>query len=92
MIRFSDPPAGEEAYFQFALAPVEGGTRLNFIQHGTPGFVPESWPSPGLLSGWHGALDHLGVLMDGGVWRPADQAQSHALDQRYLEHTLASLS
>jgi uncharacterized protein YndB with AHSA1/START domain len=87
LIRFTDPPAGPQGYFEFALAPVAGGTRMTFIQHGTPGFVADGWPWPGLLSGWHFALDHLGALLDG---RPPPSADEGALQERYRQHALAS--
>ena len=88
LIRFSEPPAtGEDGYFQFALEPAPGGTRLTFTQHGTPGFVAEEWPWPGLLSGWHLALDSLGAWMEGRDKPPADEA---ALEARYADHAQAT--
>jgi uncharacterized protein YndB with AHSA1/START domain len=89
LIRFSDPPAGGEGYFEFALSTVEGGTRLDFVQHGTPAAVPEDWPWPGLLAGWHANLDHLGVLLRGGVWL-GDRATEAALAERYRERLRAT--
>jgi uncharacterized protein YndB with AHSA1/START domain len=92
LIRFSDPPTGGEGYFEFALTPVEGGTRVRLVQHGTPAFVTDEWPWPGLMAGWHRNLDHLGVFLEGGAWRrdtaPAEEA---ALAERYREHKLSHL-
>lgn len=88
LVRFSEPPAtGEDGYFQFALEAVAGGTRLTFVQYGTPGFVAEEWPWPGLLSGWHLALDSLGAWMDGRERAPTDEA---ALQARYGAHSAAT--
>jgi hypothetical protein len=92
-----------DSYWQRELAPVDGGTRLVFVQRIAPGGPLPDWPRDppgtpadtpwwlGTLSCWHRSLDHLGVLMDGGVWRRADQAARDALDQRYREHMLATL-
>jgi uncharacterized protein YndB with AHSA1/START domain len=88
LVRFSEPPAtGEDGYFQFALEAVAGGTRLTFEQHGTPGFVPEEWPWPGLLAGWRLALDSLDAWLDGRERAPVDEA---ALVARYTAHAAAT--
>ena len=88
LVRFSEPPAtGEDGFFQFALAPVEGGTQLTFTQHGTPGFVAEDWPPAGLLSGWHLSLDDLGAWLDG---RKQPWAENAALEARYAAHAQAA--
>lgn len=86
LIRFSDPPAGREGYFEFRPTPVEGGTRVVLVQHGTPDLVPSDWPSPGLLAGWHSNLDHLGAFLDGGAWVCDRAAAEAALAQRYRQH------
>ena len=82
LIRFSDPPTGREGYFEFRLTPVDGGTRVVFVQHGTPDFVRPDWPPPGLLAGWHANLDHLGVVLDGGHWVSTEAA----LTEHYRQH------
>ena len=88
LVRFSEPPAtGEDGYFQFALASVPGGTELTFTQHGTPGFVHEAWPWPGLLSGWHLGLEDLGAWLD---CRDKPQTDNAALEARYAAHALAT--
>lgn len=88
LVRFSEPAAtGEDGYFQFALETVPGGTQLTFTQHGTPGFVAEGWPWPGLLAGWHAALDDLGAWLDG---REKPQPDNAALEARYTAHATAT--
>jgi len=88
LARFSEPHAtGDDGYFQFALETVPDGTQLTFTQHGTPGFVAEEWPWPGLLSGWHLAFESLGAWMEGRVRAPADEA---ALQAHYAAHALAT--
>ena len=64
------------------MAPVEGGTQVVLVQHGTPDLVPADWPSPGLLAGWHANIDHLGVFLGGGVWVTTEAA----LVQHYRQH------
>lgn len=92
-----------DSYWQFTLEPAGDSTRLVFVQRIAPGPVLPDWPPdppgtpadtpwrPGTLSGWHRSLDHMGVLMSGGIWRRADQAARDALDQCYREHMLATL-
>jgi uncharacterized protein YndB with AHSA1/START domain len=65
LIRFADPPAGRDGYFEYRLAPTDSGTRMTFVQHGTPGFVADGWPWPGMLSGWHLGFDDLADFLDG---------------------------
>jgi uncharacterized protein YndB with AHSA1/START domain len=78
LLRFGGPHPGADAHWQFELEPVEGGTRMVFIQCIPPGHdtlarwpldPPESAPDtpwrPGTLSGWHLAFDNLGDVMDG---------------------------
>jgi uncharacterized protein YndB with AHSA1/START domain len=104
LVRYAGPTrGGKESYFQCELTRVDGGTQLVFTQSIPPGGPKPDWPRdppgtpddtpwwPGTLSGWHRSLDHLGVLMDGGTWRRADQAARDALDQRYREHMLTTL-
>jgi uncharacterized protein YndB with AHSA1/START domain len=106
LIRYGGPHAGAESYWQFELTATGGGTRLVFVQRIEPGrwVNMHNWPAdppehpageanpwrPGTLSGWHRSLDHMGVLMDGGVWTRRPQAERDALDQRYREHMLAT--
>ncbi|HEY3799128.1 MAG TPA: SRPBCC domain-containing protein [Caulobacteraceae bacterium] len=87
LIRFSDPPAGGEGYFEFRLASVAGGTRVTLVQHGTPSGVRVDWPSPGLLAGWHLNIDNLGVFIDGGVCQ-GSRAREDALAEIYRERGL----
>jgi uncharacterized protein YndB with AHSA1/START domain len=62
-----------EAYFQFELEPVAGGTRLRYVQHATPGVEDPDEPReiyrspgrPGSLAGWHAAFDELAEFLDG---------------------------
>jgi uncharacterized protein YndB with AHSA1/START domain len=64
---------GPGAYFEFELEPVDGGTRLRYLQHATPGVPDPEEPDegfaspgrPGALGGWHAAFDELGELLDG---------------------------
>ncbi len=106
LIRYGGPHAGPQSYWQFELAPTDGGTRMVFVQRITPGCWVNihNWPAdppdhpageanpwrPGTLSGWHQALDHMGALMDGGASRRDSQSEVDALDQRYRAHMLAS--
>jgi hypothetical protein len=67
------PWPGAEAYFEFELEPVAGGTRLRFVQHATPDVVDPDEPRemfrapgrPGSLGGWHAAFDELEEFLDG---------------------------
>ncbi|HEY3799130.1 MAG TPA: SRPBCC domain-containing protein [Caulobacteraceae bacterium] len=105
LVRFGSPHINAVNYWQFELESVTGGTRMVFTQlirssdyvnvHNWPADPPEHpagernpW-RPGTLSGWHRSFDHLGVLMDGGVWVRASQSERDALDQRYRDHMLA---
>jgi len=71
LIRFAGPDP--EAFFQFELAPAEGGTRLRYLQHANPSVVDPDEPRPdfvapgrpGSLAGWHHAFDELAELLDG---------------------------
>jgi uncharacterized protein YndB with AHSA1/START domain len=71
LIRFAGP--APEAFFQFELAPAEGGTRLRYLQHADPSVADpdERRPDfvapgrPGSLAGWHHAFDELAELLDG---------------------------
>jgi uncharacterized protein YndB with AHSA1/START domain len=79
LIRFRGPQPGGAAspgdgsYFQFELEPVEGGTRLRYLQHADPNTVDREEPQrnhaapgrPGSLAGWHAAFDELDELLDG---------------------------
>jgi len=103
MVRYGGPLLGPESYWQFELEAVEGGTRMVFVQRITPGFWtnPHDWPADpaehpagkgnpwraGTLSGWHGAFDHLGDLMDGGPLRELDE---EPLKARYRTHMVAT--
>ena len=74
LVRFGGPDAnGPDAYFQFELEPADGGTRMRFVTHTTPGVPHESQPPhaadtpwwPGMLGGWHSAFEELADLLDG---------------------------
>jgi uncharacterized protein YndB with AHSA1/START domain len=82
LIRFGGPAdhGPTTGYWQFELEPVEGGTKMLFVQHSQPGYFsrpdwpldpPESAPDtpwrPGTLSGWHIAFDNLGDVLNGLV-------------------------
>jgi len=62
-----------EAYFQFELEAVAGGTRLRYLQHATPGVEDADEPReiyrspgrPGSLAGWHAGFDELAEHLDG---------------------------
>jgi uncharacterized protein YndB with AHSA1/START domain len=106
LIRYGGPHPGPESYWQFELTPAQGGTRMAFVQRITPGrwVNVHDWPAdppehpageanpwrPGTLSGWHWALDGLGVLMDGGRWSGPTRSEQARLDQRYREHMLST--
>jgi uncharacterized protein YndB with AHSA1/START domain len=77
LIRFGPNPdggawPGPDSFFQFELEPVEGGTRLRYLQHADPGVVDPDELRPGLaspgrpgsLAGWHHAFDELAELLD----------------------------
>jgi uncharacterized protein YndB with AHSA1/START domain len=106
-VRFGGPEGhGPEGYWQFELEPIEGGTRMVFVQHSQPGFwsrpewpldPPESAPDtpwrPGTLSGWHVAFDSLADVMDGvqiGSRLPLRQ-RDEELARAYREHMRATL-
>ncbi|HEY1426937.1 MAG TPA: SRPBCC domain-containing protein [Caulobacteraceae bacterium] len=65
------------SFFQYELTPVEGGTRLRFVQHAAAGAVWEGRPegrndvpwAGGNLGGWHEFWEALGAHLDGA---PAD--------------------
>ncbi len=67
------PWPGTEAYFQFELESVPGGTRLRFVQHATPDVEDPDEPReifrspgrPGSLGGWHSAFEELAEHLDG---------------------------
>ena len=101
LLRFAGPHPGEDAMWQYELAPAADGTRLTFLQRIPPGHdtlarwpldPPESPPDtpwrPGTLSGWHLSLDHLGVLLDGGAWVRPDEP---TLSARYRDHMRAEM-
>ena len=80
LLRFSGPHPGAEAHWRFELEPVEGGTRMVFVQCIPPGHdTLARWPldppesatdtpwRPGTLSGWHIAFDGLGDRLDGAI-------------------------
>ena len=80
LLRFGGPHPGADACWQFELEPVDGGTRMVFVQCIPPGHdtlsrwpldPPESAPDtpwrPGTLSGWHIAFDNLGDVLNGLV-------------------------
>jgi len=80
LLRFGGPHPGADAHWQFELEPVDGGTRMVFVQCIPPGHEvlarwpldpPESAPDtpwrPGTLSGWHIAFDNLGDVLNGVV-------------------------
>ena len=70
---FAGPWPGAEAYFQFELESVAGGTRMRFVQHATPDVQDPDEPveefrapgRPGSLGGWHSAFEELAELLDG---------------------------
>ena len=81
-----DPPRSiryraDDGYLQFMLEPVDGGTRLYFIQHFAPrtGLEPQEYPGsdqpagpdspwrPGFCAGFHNFLDALGEFLDGKI-------------------------
>ena len=75
-VRFGSRPApGQEpgSFFQYELTPVEGGTRLRFIQYAAPGAVWEGRPegrddvpwAGGNLGGWHEFWEALAAHLDG---------------------------
>jgi uncharacterized protein YndB with AHSA1/START domain len=92
LIRFDQPSGGPEDWFQFELTQVEGGTRLQYLQHATPGIArgdwqtPEAWDTPwggGNLGGWHSGFEELADLLDGvpcGSRRPPTEFSAIARD------------
>ena len=75
-IRFGSHPAPGQApgsFFQYELTPVEGGTRLRFVQYAAPGAVWEGRPegrndvpwAGGNLGGWHEFWEALAAHLDG---------------------------
>jgi uncharacterized protein YndB with AHSA1/START domain len=105
-VRFKGPSPADnpDGYFQFALQAVAAGTRVAFVQHFTPGFVPHpKWGADpgdhpfaavnpwraGTLTGWHLAFAALGQLMSGA--RVADTSlEESGLLPVYREHMLAT--
>jgi uncharacterized protein YndB with AHSA1/START domain len=67
------PWPGADAYFEFELESVAGGTRLRFVQHAAPDVVDPDEPReayrspgrPGSLGGWHSAFEELDEFLDG---------------------------
>jgi uncharacterized protein YndB with AHSA1/START domain len=75
-VRFGSRSApGQESgsFFQYELTPVDGGTRLRFIQYAAPGRVWEGRPrhrndvpwAGGNLGGWHEFWEALAAHLDG---------------------------
>ena len=75
-VRFgANPLPGQEpgSFFQYELTPVEGGTRLRFVQYAAPGAVWEGRPdgrndvpwAGGNLGGWHEFWEALAAHLDG---------------------------
>ncbi|HWF76786.1 MAG TPA: SRPBCC family protein, partial [Caulobacteraceae bacterium] len=75
-VRFGAQPApGQEpgSFFQYELTPVDGGTRLRFVQYAAPGAVWEGRPegrndvpwAGGNLGGWHEYWEALAAHLDG---------------------------
>ena len=80
LVRFSHNSNPGDAYFQYELAEVDGGTRMRFTQHFAPGGVytenlddlggdlpgglDTPW-KPGFVGGWHEFWDALGDYLDG---------------------------
>lgn len=106
LVRFGGPAMhGPAGFWQFELAPVEGGTRMVFVQHSEPGFwnKPE-WPldppepapdtpwRPGTLGGWHAAFDELGERLDGASLPEERQRERWVeLTEVYREHMRATM-
>ncbi|HLI66219.1 MAG TPA: SRPBCC domain-containing protein [Caulobacteraceae bacterium] len=98
LIRFQDDGPGAPGrsaadmsgcWFQFELDAVEGGTRMRFTHHVTPGVArpqqpPHAWDTPwwpGMLGGWHASFDAMGDVIDGvpiGSRRPPTAASAIA--------------
>jgi uncharacterized protein YndB with AHSA1/START domain len=101
LIRFQDTTKnGPDAWFQFELEPVEGGTRMRFSQHTTPGVAheqqpPHAWDTcwyPGLLEGWHVAFENLrDLLVSGAVNKSHDRTRERELTDTYRAHVDATL-
>jgi uncharacterized protein YndB with AHSA1/START domain len=107
-IRFKGPSPAQnpEGYFQFALDAVAAGTKVTFVQHFTPGFVPHpEWGADpadhpfaavnpwraGTLTGWHLAFATLGQLLSGEEITDTSLEESGLLPV-YREHMLATQS
>jgi uncharacterized protein YndB with AHSA1/START domain len=105
-IRFRGPLPAEnpEGYFQFALEAVPTGTRMTFVQHFTPGFVPHpEWGADpvdhpfaavnpwraGTLSGWHLAFAALAQRLYGKAIDDVSIDDSGLLPV-YRDHMLAT--
>ena len=105
-VRFKgpSPAANPEGYFQFVLEAVNGGTRVSFVQHFTPGTVPHpEWGADpadhpaaavnpwraGTLTGWHLALEALGRLLSSRTVANTSLEESTLLPV-YREHMLAT--
>ena len=101
LIRFQDTTKnGPDAWFQFELEAVKGGTRMRFSQHTTPGVVHEQQPEhawdtcwyPGMLGGWHAAFENLrDLLVSGAVNKSHDRTREHELTDTYRAHVDATL-
>ena len=86
-VRFGGP-SHAKGYFQYELSPVDGGTRMQFVQHFPPdgvymptaedagGDIPvpgTAW-KPGFVGGWYEFWDALGSFLDGAM---DSEAQRH---------------
>jgi uncharacterized protein YndB with AHSA1/START domain len=112
LIRFRDNVQAVEGvhWFEFELEPVDGGTRLRFTHHVPPGAAREgqverAWDTPwwpGLLEGWHSALDGMADVMDGvpigsrhppttGSLEVRRRERTRALQSQYRAHVDATL-
>ena len=101
LIRFQDTAKnGPDAWFQFELEPVEGGTRMRFRQYTTPGVAhekqpPHAWDTcwyPGLLGGWHVAFESLEQLLEGrALDKPGEHKRWLELESVYRAHVDATL-
>jgi uncharacterized protein YndB with AHSA1/START domain len=67
------PGQAPGSFLQYELTPVDGGTRLRFVQYAAPGRVYEGRPehrndvpwAGGNLGGWHEFWEALGAHLDG---------------------------
>jgi uncharacterized protein YndB with AHSA1/START domain len=103
-LRFGGPHPGADAHWQFELEPVDGGTRMVFVQRIPPGHdtlarwpldPPDSPPDtpwrPGTLSGWHSAFDGLADWLDGAIVGRGAHERGEALTNAYREHMRATM-